>query len=106
MPDDNISGRQVAAARALAGVNRSELASAANISSATLGEIEAGGGAWVRPTEVVHALRQAFENFGVLFVPEDGNVGAGVRLKFTRTDARQIGRLEGEGGLVKDDDVP
>ncbi len=60
----------------------------------------------MRPAEVVPALRQALENFGVLFVPEDGNVGAGVRLKFTRTDARQIGRLEGEGGLVKDDDVP
>lgn len=106
MSTDNISGRQVAAGRALAGVSRNELASAANISPATLGEIEAGGSAFVRPDEVVHALRRAFENFGVLFVPENGNVGAGVRLKFTRTDARQIGRLEGEGGLVKDDDVP
>lgn len=103
---DNISGRQVAAARALAGVSRSDLAAAANISAATLGEVEAGGAAWVRPTEIVHALRQAFDKFGVLLVPEDGNLGAGVRLKFTRADARQIGRLEGEGGLVKDDDVP
>ena len=106
MPDDNISGRQVAAARALAGVSRSDLASAAKISTATLGQIEAGGSAWVRPAEVVPALRQALENFGVLFVPKDGNVGADVQLKFTRTDAHQIGRLEGEGGLVKDDDVP
>ena len=57
MPDDNISGRQVAAARALAGVSRNELASAAKISAAVLGEIEAGGAAWVRPPEIVHALR-------------------------------------------------
>jgi transcriptional regulator with XRE-family HTH domain len=104
--DDNISGRQVAAARALAGISRSDLASAAKIPAAALGEIEAGGSVWVQPVDIAHALRQAFENFGVLFVPEDGNVGAGVRLKFTRADARQIGRLEGEGGIVKDDDVP
>lgn len=103
---DNISGRQVAAARALAGVSRSAIASAANISLVTLGEVEAGGSAWVRPVEVAQALRGALEGFGVLFLPEDGDVGAGVRLKFTRTDARQIGRLEGEGGLVKEDDVP
>ena len=29
-----------------------------------------------------------------------------VRLKFLRQDVRQIGRLETEGGIVADDDVP
>jgi hypothetical protein len=33
-------------------------------------------------------------------------MGAGVRLKFTRQDARQIGRLETEGGVARSDDVP
>jgi hypothetical protein len=29
-----------------------------------------------------------------------------VRLKFMRLDAKQIGRMEGEGGNVGEDDVP
>jgi hypothetical protein len=33
-------------------------------------------------------------------------MGAGVRLKFTRQDTRQIGRLENEGGMTRPDDVP
>jgi hypothetical protein len=33
-------------------------------------------------------------------------MGAGVRLKFTRQDVKQIARLEGEGGVVGSDDAP
>ena len=33
-------------------------------------------------------------------------MGAGVRLKFTRQDVKQIGRLENEGGFARSDDVP
>lgn len=33
-------------------------------------------------------------------------MGAGVRLKFTRQDVKQIDRLESEGGIVRSDDVP
>lgn len=104
--EDRVSGRQVAAARALAGVSRADIANAADISPATLAQAEAAGSAWVEPVELARALHRALERFGVLFVPEDDDVGAGVRLKFTRRDARQIGRLEGEGGRVGDDDVP
>ena len=46
------------------------------------------------------------ENFGAVFLPEGDGFGAGVRLKFLRRDVRQIVRLEGEGGIVNDDDVP
>lgn len=104
--EDRVSGRQIAAARALVGVSRNDVASAANISLATLAQAEAGGSAWVEPPELARALHRALEKFGVLFVPEDDDIGAGVRLKFTRRDARQISRLEGEGGRVGDDDVP
>jgi hypothetical protein len=41
-----------------------------------------------------------------MFIPEGGGIGAGVRLKFLRQDVKQIGRLENEGGIVADDDVP
>jgi hypothetical protein len=46
------------------------------------------------------------ETFGAVFIPESDGIGAGVRLKFMRQDVRQISRLEGEGGIVADDDVP
>jgi hypothetical protein len=41
-----------------------------------------------------------------MIVEEADGLGAGVRLKFTRSDVRQIARLEGEGGIVKSDDAP
>lgn len=105
MPNDDITGRQVAAARVLAGVSRNAIAARAKISLITLAEIEAEGSAPVA-AEPARALRLALEHFGVLFVPENDDVGAGVRLKFTRRDAKQINRLENEGGPVGDDDVP
>jgi hypothetical protein len=49
-------------------------------------------------------VRDALEQFGVVFIPENGG-GAGVRLKFNRSEVKQIGRLEGEGGPAADDDV-
>ena len=52
------------------------------------------------------AVGRALESFGVMFIPENDRIGAGVRLKFLRRDVRQIDRLENEGGIVDDDDVP
>jgi hypothetical protein len=52
------------------------------------------------------ALRRALEGFGVMFIAESDSIGAGVRLKFLRRDVKQIDRLENEGGIVGDDDVP
>jgi transcriptional regulator with XRE-family HTH domain len=101
-----ISGRQIAAARLLTGVSRAELAAAAGIPVDTLKRLEASGSA-IFPGEMkATVIRQALENFGVIFLFEEQGIGAGVRLKFTRLDTRQIGRLENEGGVVREDDVP
>jgi hypothetical protein len=45
------------------------------------------------------------ETFGAVVVPEGDGMGAGVRLKFTQQDVKQIDRLENEGGIVRSDDV-
>lgn len=101
-----ISGRQVAAARALTGISVADLARAAGMSVTAMRRIEAGGSAQVQPEADAEAVTRALEGFGAVFIPEGDGFGAGVRLKFMRQDARQIGRLEGEGGLVGSDDVP
>jgi hypothetical protein len=101
-----ITGRLIAAARALTGISRADLAGASGVPVETLDRMEASGSAWLLPGSEVEAVSGALENFGVLFVPEDNGIGAGVRLRFTRQDVRQISRLEGEGGIVRNDDVP
>ena len=100
-----LTGRLVAAGRALIGVGQSELAAAAGIPVETLRQLESSGAAWIRDNES-QALSRALEKFGAVIVPEDNGMGAGVRLKFTRQDTRQIGRLETEGGVTRSDDVP
>jgi len=103
-----MTGRLIAAARALTGVGLAEVAEAAGIAPAALTAMEAAGSALVAEADA-EAIRRALEGFGAHFIPEDeteAGMGAGVRLRFTRADARQINRLEGEGGLVRDDDAP
>lgn len=101
-----ITGRQIAAARALAGVSQIDIAAAAKISVAVLRRLEASGSVTFPGEEDVAAVRAALEKFGVIFLFEEEGSGAGVRLKFTRLDAKQIGRLEDEGGPSREDDVP
>lgn len=101
-----ITGRQIAAARALTGVNKSDLAEAAGVPLATLQRMEADGGFSPSPDDQRDAVRRALEAFGAVFIPESDGLGGGVRLKFTRQDAKQIARLEGEGGPARSDDVP
>jgi transcriptional regulator with XRE-family HTH domain len=101
-----ITGRLIAAARVLTGISRADLANSSGISISTLAQFEAGGAASHGSENDVTALRQALERFGVMFIPEGDGIGAGVRLRFLRQDVKQIGRLEGEGGMVGDDDVP
>jgi hypothetical protein len=100
-----LTGRMVAAGRALTGISQSELATAARIPLEMLRLIEASGAAWIADDESL-ALDQALQTFGVITIPESDGMGAGVRLKFTRQDTKQIGRLESEGGVVRSDDVP
>lgn len=104
--DIKITGRLIAAARALAGVSQADFAAAAGISAETLERIEGGGGARIHARPEVEAVHRGLEYFGVLVVEEADGMGAGVRLKFMRQDVRQIARLEGEGGIVGSDDAP
>lgn len=103
---NKVTGRLVAAARALVGVSREDFAKAAGLPVEKLSLIEANGSAWVHSDGDAEAVSRAFASFGVLVVDEGDGMGAGVRLKFTRQDVQQIGRLEGEGGIVRSDDAP
>lgn len=101
-----VSGRLIAAARALVGVSQADFASACGLDVETLCRLEAGGSAWVSSEADVEAVTRGMSHFGVMIVEETDSMGAGVRLKFTRADVRQIVRLEGEGGTVGSDDAP
>jgi hypothetical protein len=100
-----LTGRLVAAARALTGISQHELAAASGISLDTLRLLEASGAAWI-PDDATEALTRGLETFGALIIQEGDGMGAGVRLKFTRQDVKQLGRFETEGGTVRSDDVP
>ena len=101
-----ISGRLIAAARALVGVGQEDFAAACGLAVETLSRLEAGGSAWVGCDADVEAVTRGMSHFGVMIVEATDSMGAGVRLKFTRADVRQIARLEGEGGTVGSDDAP
>ncbi|WP_024816615.1 hypothetical protein [Methylopila sp. 73B] len=75
-----ISGRQIAAGRALAGIGQAELAAASRISVPTLRRMEASEGPATGLPNNVAAVRAALEAAGVLFVAENGE-GPGVRLR-------------------------
>lgn|SRR5690606_14529035 len=101
-----ITGRIVAAARALAGISQADFAEACGLDVDTLCRLEAGGSAWITDAADIEAVSRGLDHFGVVVVDETADMGAGVRLKFTRTDVRQIARLEGEGGTIGSDDAP
>jgi hypothetical protein len=101
-----MTGRLVAAGRALTGISREDFAIAAGTQVETIASMEANGSAWLQSESDADAVRRAFEIFGVIAIGEDDGMGAGVRLKFTRQDVKQIVRLEGEGGVVGSDDAP
>jgi hypothetical protein len=101
-----VTGRIVAAGRALAGIGLEDFARAAGWPVERLARIEASGSARLPTEHDVAAILRAFDHVGVVVIAEDDRMGAGVRLKFTRGDVRQIMRLEGEGGIVGSDDAP
>lgn len=105
-PNIKLTGRLIAAARALTGVNRNDFAAAVGVAPETLAAMEANGSAWVHSRSDAEAVCRALDKFGVIVLNEEGGLGAGVRLKFTRQDVRQIARLESEGGIVGSDDAP
>lgn len=101
-----VSGRVIAAARALAGVSQADFAAACGLTADTLCRLEAGGSAFLASDVEVAAVMRGMDHYGVLIVEETADLGAGVRLKFTRSDVRQIARLENEGGRIASDDAP
>jgi transcriptional regulator with XRE-family HTH domain len=101
-----ISGRLIAAGRTLVGVSQADFAAACGFDVETLSRLESGGSAWVSSDAHVEAVRRGLGHFGVMIVEEADGMGAGVRLKFTRADVRQIARLESVGGVVGSDDAP
>ena len=81
MSDFNqISGRQIAAARALLGLGQVELATLASISAPTLRRMEAAEGPLTGMKNNIAAVISALESAGVLFIDANGN-GPGVRLR-------------------------
>ena len=100
-----VSGRQIAAARGLTGISKADFATAAGLPVDTLRLIEGSGSALVGH-EYEAAVMRGLEHFGVILIHEADGMGAGVRLKFTRQDVRQMARLEGEGGIIGSDDAP
>ena len=105
-PKFEVTGRLIAAGRALVEVGREDFAKAAGLSVEALTLLEAGGSAWVDSEDDAEAIVRAFDTFGIVIVDEADGLGAGVRLKFTRQDAKQIVRLETEGGMSRPDDAP
>lgn len=97
-----ITGPLCRAARALVQWPRTQLASTSGVAKSDIRAFETGD---VDPGEDAKAaLRHALESAGAVFLDED-DLGAGVRLRFTKRDVKQLRRLEGEGGVVGEDDV-
>lgn len=80
MDQNNLSGRQLAAARTLIGKTQAEIATAAHISVPTLKRMEASEGSISGMTNNVAAVVQALLDLGIIFIPSNGN-GPGVRLR-------------------------
>jgi transcriptional regulator with XRE-family HTH domain len=105
-PKVRITGRIIVAARVLAGISQEELAAATGLPVETVRILERSGSAWVQSEPDAEAIDRGLAHFGVIVIEESDGMGAGVRLKFTRQDTRQIARLEGEGGNVGSDQAP
>ncbi|ABS68657.1 helix-turn-helix domain-containing protein [Xanthobacter versatilis] len=80
MDHSTLTGRQIAAARALVGLPQAEVAARANISVPTLKRMEASEGPAAGLANNVAAVMHALEAAGVIFVAENGE-GPGVRLR-------------------------
>jgi hypothetical protein len=104
MEKPDITGGQIVAARALTQISQAGLAERARISLSDLVELERGM-AGDKTGRTVARVRNALEELGAVFIPEQQGAGAGVRLKFGRGQARAIGRWENEGGMPADDEV-
>jgi transcriptional regulator with XRE-family HTH domain len=101
-----ITGGQITAARALTGISQAKLAIGAKVQPSTLRRLEARGALANDLDGDVAKIYRALEDLGAVFIDEKDGAGVGVRLKFSRSQARAIDRWENEGGAVAEDDVP
>lgn len=99
-----ITGPLCRAARALVEISRSKLATGSNIDEPVIELFERGID--IPDDKTIGALQASLEEFGAVFLPEEGAQGVGVRLKFNQSVTRRLGILEGEGGITAKDDVP
>jgi transcriptional regulator with XRE-family HTH domain len=76
----SLTGRQIAAARALLGISQGDLAAQGKISIPTIKRMEGSDGAAVGMINNVAAVRTALEAAGIEFLQEEDG-GAGVRLR-------------------------
>jgi len=98
-----LTGPLSRAARALVQLTRERIAARSGLAVEAIEAFERGLGDLGEDEKA--RLASALEAAGAVFIPENGG-GAGVRLKFTRSETRRIATLEGEGGVVADDEVP
>jgi hypothetical protein len=75
-----LTGEQIRAARALARMDQTQLASAAELSLPTIKRLEKINGLISANMSTESALRRAFEKVGVIFIDENGG-GTGVRFQ-------------------------
>lgn len=98
-----ITGPICRAARAIVELSRQKLSAASGIDESVIEAFERKIA--TPPPGTVKRLQETLEEMGAVFIPEDTR-GAGVRLKFTQSEARRIATLESEGGPIRSDDVP
>jgi len=98
-----ITPAQCHAGRILAQVDKDVLAGRAGLSAGTIVAFETSD-ASLAPSDV-ERLQQALQAFGVRFIPEDADGGAGVRLKFDHEQTSQVSAWESEGGFAADNHV-
>jgi transcriptional regulator with XRE-family HTH domain len=98
-----ITAAQCRAARALADISREMLSEATGIEENLIRAFEKKLGE--PDTKIITRLAHQLEAFGAVFIPEDVHGGIGVRLRFTRSEAKRVANLENEGGPVGDDDI-
>jgi hypothetical protein len=98
-----LTGPLCRAARALVEVSRDQLSAFSGVDAVRIERFERKLAA-LDAVDIVR-LTAALGELGAVFIPEGGR-GAGVRLKFTASERRRLQTLEGEGGIVRADDVP
>jgi len=98
-----ITGPQCRAGRALVEITRGQLAVRSRVDELIIEQFERN--IELPGPNAITSIQKALEELGAVFIAENGG-GVGVRLKFSKSEARRISRLEGEGGIVASDDVP